>query len=228
MFPYPSGRLHVGHVRNYAIGDVVARYRRARGYNVLHPMGWDAFGLPAENAAIANKVHPADWTFENIRVMREQLRLIGLSYDWDREIATCTPEYYRHEQKMFLDFLKAGLAYRKESWVNWDPVEQTVLANEQVIDGRGWRSGAPVEKRQLTQWFLRITEYADDLLDGLAGLERWPERVRLMQEKWIGRSVGATRRDRKSVGEGKSVVVGVSLGGWRVIQKKKDKTSSGT
>ncbi|HET8727910.1 MAG TPA: leucine--tRNA ligase [Alphaproteobacteria bacterium] len=196
MFPYPSGRLHVGHVRNYAIGDVVARYRRAKGFNVLHPMGWDAFGLPAENAAIANKVHPAEWTFENIRVMGDQLRLIGLSYDWDREIATCTPEYYRHEQKMFLDFLKAGLAYRKESWVNWDPVENTVLANEQVIEGRGWRSGALVEKRQLTQWFLRITEYADELLDGLKTLDRWPERVRLMQENWIGRSVGATMRFR--------------------------------
>ncbi|MEO3434918.1 leucine--tRNA ligase [Inquilinus sp. CAU 1745] len=194
MFPYPSGRLHVGHVRNYAIGDVVARYRRAKGFNVLHPMGWDAFGLPAENAAIANKVHPADWTFENIRVMREQLKLIGLSYDWDREVATCTPDYYRHEQRMFLDFLKAGLAYRKESWVNWDPVENTVLANEQVIEGRGWRSGALVEKRQLTQWFLRITEYADELIDALKGLDRWPERVRLMQENWIGRSVGATVR----------------------------------
>ena len=196
MFPYPSGRLHVGHVRNYAIGDVVARYRRARGYNVLHPMGWDAFGLPAENAAIANKVHPADWTFQNIRVMRDQLRLIGLSYDWSREVATCTPEYYRHEQKMFLDFYKAGLAYRKESWVNWDPVENTVLANEQVIDGRGWRSGALVEKHQLTQWFLRITKFADELLDGLKQLDRWPERVRLMQENWIGRSVGATMRFR--------------------------------
>jgi len=191
MFPYPSGKLHVGHVRNYTMGDMVARYKRAQGFNVLHPMGWDAFGLPAENAAIASKVHPAQWTYANIATMREQLKRMGLSYDWDREIATCHPEYYRHEQKMFLDFLKAGLAYRRESWVNWDPVENTVLANEQVIDGRGWRSGALVEKRLLSQWFLRITHYADDLLDALKTLERWPERVRLMQENWIGRSEGA-------------------------------------
>jgi len=194
MFPYPSGRLHVGHVRNYTMGDLVARYKRARGFNVLHPMGWDAFGLPAENAAIASKVHPATWTYENIRVMREQLRLMGLAYDWDREIATCHPDYYRHEQKMFLDFLEAGLAYRKESLVNWDPVENTVLANEQVIDGRGWRSGAPVERRRLSQWFFRITAFADDLLAAIATLERWPERVRLMQEHWIGRSEGARFR----------------------------------
>ncbi len=191
MFPYPSGKLHVGHVRNYTMGDMVARYRRAQGYNVMHPMGWDAFGLPAENAAIASKVHPADWTYQNIATMRAQLKQMGLAYDWDREVATCHPGYYRHEQKMFLDFLKAGLAYRKESWVNWDPIENTVLANEQVIDGRGWRSGAPVEKRLLSQWFLRITAYSDDLLDALSGLERWPERVRLMQENWIGRSDGA-------------------------------------
>ncbi len=194
MFPYPSGRLHVGHVRNYAIGDVIARYKRAQGFNVLHPMGWDAFGLPAENAALAGGVHPADWTFENIRVMGEQLRLIGLSYDWDREIATCTPDYYRHEQKMFLDFLEAGLAYRKESVVNWDPVEHTVLANEQVIDGRGWRSGALVEQRRLPQWFLAITRYADSLLEALETLDRWPDRVRLMQQNWIGRSEGALMR----------------------------------
>ncbi|WP_096703037.1 leucine--tRNA ligase [Magnetospirillum sp. 15-1] len=191
MFPYPSGRIHMGHVRNYTLGDVVARYKRARGFNVLHPMGWDAFGLPAENAAIQNNVHPAKWTRENIAAMREQLKSMGLSYDWRREVATCEPEYYRHEQKMFLDFLKAGLVYRKESWVNWDPVENTVLANEQVIDGRGWRSGALVEKRLLSQWFLKITHYAQDLLDSLATLERWPERVRLMQENWIGRSEGA-------------------------------------
>ncbi len=191
MFPYPSGKLHVGHVRNYTMGDMVARYKRARGYNVLHPMGWDAFGLPAENAAMASKVHPAEWTYANIAAMREQLKRMGLSYDWSREVATCHPEYYRHEQKMFLDFLAAGLAYRKESWVNWDPAEHTVLANEQVIDGRGWRSGALVEKRLLSQWFLRITRYADDLLDALKTLERWPERVRLMQENWIGRSEGA-------------------------------------
>ncbi len=191
MFPYPSGKLHVGHVRNYTMGDLVARYRRARGFNVLHPMGWDAFGLPAENAAIAGNAHPAAWTSENIRAMRDQLQRMGFAYDWSREIATCHPEYYRHEQKMFLDFLSADLAYRKESWVNWDPVENTVLANEQVIDGRGWRSGAIVEKRLLAQWFLRITTFSDELLDALKTLERWPERVRLMQEKWIGRSEGA-------------------------------------
>jgi leucyl-tRNA synthetase len=191
MFPYPSGKLHVGHVRNYTMGDLVARYRRAQGFNVLHPMGWDAFGLPAENAAIDAKVHPADWTRDNIRTMRTQLQRMGFGYDWTREIAACHPEYYRHEQKMFLDFLAAGLAYRKESWVNWDPVENTVLANEQVIDGRGWRSDALVEKRLLAQWFLRITAFADELLDALKTLDRWPERVRLMQEKWIGRSEGA-------------------------------------
>ena len=191
MFPYPSGRIHMGHVRNYALGDVVARYKRARGFNVLHPMGWAAFGLPAENAAIENKVHPAAWTRDNIAAMRRQLKRMGLSYDWGRELSTCEPEYYRHEQKMFLDFLKHDLVYRKESWVNWDPVENTVLANEQVIEGRGWRSGAPVEKRLLSQWFLRITAFSDDLLDALKTLERWPERVRLMQENWIGRSEGA-------------------------------------
>ncbi|MGB8182709.1 MAG: leucine--tRNA ligase [Stellaceae bacterium] len=191
MFPYPSGKLHVGHVRNYTMGDVVARYKRAQGFNVLHPMGWDAFGLPAENAAMASGKHPRDWTLANIAVMREQLKRMGIAYDWRREIATCHPDYYQHEQKMFLDFLAAGLAYRKESWVNWDPVENTVLANEQVIDGRGWRSGAPVEKRLLSQWFLKITEFAAELLDGLATLDRWPERVKLMQENWIGRSEGA-------------------------------------
>lgn len=191
MFPYPSGRIHMGHVRNYTLGDVVARHKRASGFNVLHPMGWDAFGLPAENAAIERNVHPAKWTRENIAAMREQLKSMGLSYDWSREIATCEPEYYKHEQRMFLDFLKAGLVYRKESWVNWDPVENTVLANEQVIDGRGWRSGALVEKRLLSQWFLKITAFADDLLDSLKTLERWPDRVRIMQENWIGRSEGA-------------------------------------
>ncbi|MCI0430155.1 MAG: leucine--tRNA ligase, partial [Rhodospirillales bacterium] len=191
MFPYPSGRIHMGHVRNYTLGDVVARYKRARGFAVLHPMGWDAFGLPAENAAIASGVHPAEWTRANIRTMRAQLKSMGLSLDWDREIATCHPDYYRHEQKMFLDFLKAGLAYRRESWVNWDPVDQTVLANEQVIDGRGWRSGAPVERRLLAQWFLRITHFSEELLAALPTLERWPAKVRLMQENWIGRSEGA-------------------------------------
>ncbi|HYH22577.1 MAG TPA: leucine--tRNA ligase [Azospirillum sp.] len=194
MFPYPSGRIHMGHVRNYTIGDVIARYKRSKGFNVLHPMGWDAFGLPAENAALEKGVHPAKWTRENIAAMRAQLKSMGLSVDWDREIATCDVEYYRHEQKMFLDFYKAGLAYRKESWVNWDPVDNTVLANEQVIDGRGWRTGALVEKRKLSQWFLKITHFADDLLKGIEELDRWPERVRLMQENWIGKSTGVRFR----------------------------------
>ncbi|MEC8551501.1 MAG: class I tRNA ligase family protein, partial [Pseudomonadota bacterium] len=194
MFPYPSGRIHMGHVRNYALGDVVARYRRARGFNVLHPMGWDAFGLPAENAAMERGVHPGHWTTENIAAMRTQLRGMGLSYDWDRELATCTPDYYRHEQRMFLKFLEKGLAYRKESWVNWDPVENTVLANEQVVDGRGWRSGAAVERRRLSQWFLKITDFADELLAAIETLDRWPDRVRLMQQNWIGRSEGARVR----------------------------------
>jgi leucyl-tRNA synthetase len=191
MFPYPSGHIHVGHVRVYTLGDVIARFKRAQGYAVLHPMGWDAFGLPAENAAIENKVHPAKWTYENIDHMRGQLKSMGLSIDWTREVTTCDPDYYRHEQKMFLDFLSAGLAYRRESWVNWDPVDQTVLANEQVIDGKGWRSGAEVEKRKLNQWFLKITAFADSLLEELAQLDGWPERVRTMQENWIGRSEGA-------------------------------------
>lgn len=191
MFPYPSGRIHMGHVRNYTMGDVVARYKRARGFNVLHPMGWDAFGLPAENAAMEKKVHPAHWTFQNIAVMREQLQGMGLSIDWAREIATCHPGYYQHQQRIFLDFLDQDLVYRKESLVNWDPVDQTVLANEQVIEGRGWRSGAIVEKRNLSQWFFKITDYADDLLESLEGLTRWPEKVRIMQNNWIGKSEGA-------------------------------------
>ncbi|HEX9321024.1 MAG TPA: leucine--tRNA ligase [Xanthobacteraceae bacterium] len=190
MFPYPSGRIHMGHVRNYAMGDVVARYMRARGFNVLHPMGWDAFGMPAENAAMANKVHPRRWTYANIDAMRSQLKSMGLSLDWTRELATCDPAYYKHQQKMFLDFLRAGLVERKQSKVNWDPVDQTVLANEQVIDGRGWRSGAPVEQRELTQWFFKITAFSDDLLAALEKLERWPEKVRVMQQNWIGRSEG--------------------------------------
>src|SRR5215468_4285236 len=194
MFPYPSGRIHMGHVRNYAMGDVVARYRRARGYNVLHPMGWDAFGMPAENAAIQNNTHPANWTYANIDAMRAQLQSMGLSLDWSREIATCDPSYYKHQQKLFLDFLAAGLVARKQSKVNWDPVDQTVLANEQVIDGRGWRSGAVVEQRELTQWFLKITDYSQELLDALDTLDRWPEKVRLMQKNWIGRSEGLTIR----------------------------------
>ncbi len=190
MFPYPSGRIHMGHVRNYTMGDVVARFKRAMGNAVLHPMGWDAFGMPAENAAIDRKVHPKAWTYDNIAAMKKQLKSMGLSLDWARELATCDPAYYKHQQKMFLDFLKAGLVERKQSKVNWDPVDHTVLANEQVIDGRGWRSGAPVEQRELTQWFFKISDYSEDLLTALDTLERWPEKVRLMQKNWIGRSEG--------------------------------------
>ena len=190
MFPYPSGKIHMGHVRNYAMGDVVARYKIAQGFNVLHPMGWDAFGMPAENAAMERNTHPATWTYANIDAMRTQLQAMGLAIDWSREIATCDPDYYQHEQAMFLDFLENGYAYRKEASVNWDPVDQTVLANEQVIDGKGWRSGAVVEKRKLSQWFLSISDMADDLLQGLETLPRWPEKVRTMQTNWIGRSKG--------------------------------------
>ena len=190
MFPYPSGRIHMGHVRNYAMGDVVARYKRAKGFAVLHPMGWDAFGLPAENAAKQKNVHPREWTYANIAAMRTQLQSMGLSLDWSRELATCDPSYYRHQQKMFLDFLKAGLVDRKTAKVNWDPVDETVLANEQVIDGKGWRSGAPVEIRELTQWFFKITTFGQELHDALEGLTRWPDKVRLMQKNWIGRSEG--------------------------------------
>jgi len=194
MFPYPSGRIHMGHVRNYAMGDVVARYKRARGYNVLHPMGWDAFGMPAENAAMERGVHPASWTYQNIGSMKSQLKAMGLSLDWSREFATCDVEYYQHQQHLFLDFLEKGLVYRKQSKVNWDPVDNTVLANEQVIDGRGWRSGALVEQRELTQWFFKITDFSQDLLDALDTLDQWPEKVRLMQKNWIGRSEGLTIR----------------------------------
>ncbi|NNH32929.1 leucine--tRNA ligase, partial [Rhizobium sp. SEMIA 4085] len=190
MFPYPSGRIHMGHVRNYAMGDVVARYKRARGFNVLHPMGWDAFGMPAENAAMERGVHPASWTYQNIDSMKSQLKAMGLSLDWSREFATCDVEYYQHQQHLFLDFLEKGLVYRKQSKVNWDPVDNTVLANEQVIDGRGWRSGALVEQRELTQWFFKITDFSQDLLDALDTLDQWPEKVRLMQKNWIGRSEG--------------------------------------
>ncbi|HET6321346.1 MAG TPA: leucine--tRNA ligase, partial [Hyphomicrobium sp.] len=209
MFPYPSGRIHVGHSRNYTMGDVFARYKRAKGFNVLHPMGWDAFGMPAENAAMERKVHPAEWTYENIATMRRQLKSMGFSLDWSREIATCSPDYYRHQQKLFLDFLKKGLAYRKSSKVNWDPVDHTVLANEQVIDGRGWRSGALVEQRELTQWFFKITAYADELLEALQTLDKWPEKVRLMQANWIGRSQGMLVRfglDKKTAPEGQGEV----------------------
>ncbi|WP_374515807.1 leucine--tRNA ligase [Brevundimonas sp.] len=191
MFPYPSGNIHMGHARNYVMGDVVARSRRAQGFDVLHPMGWDAFGLPAENAAIERGVHPGDWTWSNIAAMRDQLKLLGLSLDWSREFATCDPAYYGKQQAWFLELFRRGLVYRKDSVVNWDPVDNTVLANEQVVDGRGWRSGAVVEKRKLNQWFLRITDYADELIEGLKELEgRWPDKVRLMQENWIGRSKG--------------------------------------
>ena len=194
MFPYPSGRIHMGHVRNYAMGDLVARFKRARGFNVLHPMGWDAFGMPAENAAMERGIHPKGWTYDNIANMRSELKRLGLSIDWTREFATCDPAYYGKQQKWFLDLLKHDLVYRKESQVNWDPVDMTVLANEQVIEGRGWRSGAVVEKKKLTQWFMRITRFADDLLGGLDTLERWPDKVRLMQANWIGKSRGLRMR----------------------------------
>jgi len=190
MFPYPSGRIHMGHVRNYTMGDVLARYRRMKGMEVLHPMGWDAFGMPAENAAMEKQVHPGGWTRANIATMKAQLKRLGFALDWSRELATCEPDYYGHEQALFLDMLAAGLVYRKESSVNWDPVDMTVLANEQVIDGRGWRSGALVEKRKLSQWFLKITQFADELLEGVKALEHWPDKVKLMQENWIGKSQG--------------------------------------
>ncbi len=190
MFPYPSGRIHMGHVRNYTMGDVLARYKAMTGHAVLHPMGWDSFGMPAENAAMEKKVHPGNWTRQNIEAMKKQLKRLGLAIDWSRELSTCEPDYYGHEQALFLDFYKAGLVYRKESEVNWDPVDMTVLANEQVIDGRGWRSGALVERKKLNQWFLKITDFAEELLEGLDGLEHWPEKVRLMQENWIGKSKG--------------------------------------
>lgn len=190
MFPYPSGRIHIGHVRNYTMGDVLARYKKMTGHEVLHPMGWDAFGMPAENAAMEKGVHPGGWTRDNIANMKAQLKRLGFAIDWTRELATCEPEYYGHEQALFLKLYAAGLVYRKESAVNWDPVDMTVLANEQVIDGKGWRSGAPVERRKLSQWFLKITDFADELLEGLGTLDQWPDKVRLMQENWIGRSKG--------------------------------------
>ncbi len=190
MFPYPSGRIHIGHVRNYTMGDVIARYKRATGHSVLHPMGWDAFGMPAENAAMASGGHPRDWTYGNIDTMREQLKPLGLSIDWSREFATCDPEYYGQQQSMFIDFMEKGLAYRKSATVNWDPVDMTVLANEQVIDGKGWRSGADVERRELTQWFFRISDFSEELLDAIDGLDDWPAKVKLMQQNWIGKSRG--------------------------------------
>ncbi|HEX7694174.1 MAG TPA: leucine--tRNA ligase [Sphingomonas sp.] len=205
MFPYPSGRIHMGHVRNYTMGDVLARYRRMKGMEVLHPMGWDAFGMPAENAAMEKHVHPGGWTRQNIATMKAQLKRLGFALDWSRELATCEPDYYGHEQALFLDMLAAGLVYRRESAVNWDPVDMTVLANEQVIDGRGWRSGALVEKRKLNQWFLKITQFADELLEGLKTLDHWPDKVRLMQENWIGKSQGL--QFRWSLSDGGSVEV---------------------
>jgi len=190
MFPYPSGKIHMGHVRNYTIGDVLARVKLMQGYNVLHPMGWDSFGLPAENAAIENNLHPKTWTETNISVMKNQLKKIGLSVDWDREISTCSEEYYKHQQLFFLELYEKGLVYRKENYVNWDPVEQTVLANEQVIDGKGWRSGASVERKKLNQWFFNISKFSEELLEGLDELKNWPDKVKTMQKNWIGKSFG--------------------------------------
>src|SRR3954447_1482014 len=190
MLPYPSGKLHMGHVRNYTINDVMYRYQRMNGYNALMPMGWDAFGMPAENAAMANNVPPAKWTYDNIAYMKKQMQSMGLAIDWTREVATCSPDYYKWNQWLFLKMLEKGIAYKKTGTVNWDPVDQTVLANEQVIDGRGWRSGALVEKREIPQWFLRITDYAQELLDGLDALPGWPDSVKTMQRNWIGRSEG--------------------------------------
>jgi len=190
MFPYPSGKIHMGHVRNYTIGDVLARYKKLRGFNVLHPMGWDSFGLPAENAARENNLHPKDWTKKNIETMKKQLKLLGLSLDWDREISTCDPEYYKHQQEFFLELFEKNLVYKKDTYVNWDPAEQTVLANEQVINGKGWRSGTVVERKKLSQWFFNIKKFSQSLLDELQNLKNWPEKVKLMQKNWIGKSYG--------------------------------------
>jgi leucyl-tRNA synthetase len=190
MFPYPSGKIHMGHVRNYTIGDVLARYKKLQGFNVLHPMGWDSFGMPAENAAKQNNLNPKDWTEKNIETMKSQLKLLGLSVDWDREISTCSPDYYKHQQKIFLDLYDKGLVYRKESYVNWDPVDQTVLANEQVIDGKGWRSGAIVQRKKLNQWFFKISKFSNELLEDLNLLNDWPNKVKVMQKNWIGKSTG--------------------------------------
>ena len=191
MFPYPSGKIHMGHVRNYTLGDVVARYKKLKGFNVMHPMGWDAFGLPAENAAITEKKSPEDWTYKNIKTMKSQLKSMGFSFDWRKELATCHPDYYKHEQEFFIEMFKNGLAYKKESEVNWDPVDKTVLANEQVIDGRGWRSGVEVEKKYLSQWFLKTSKYSNELLTELDNLNEWPDKVKTMQKNWIGKSEGA-------------------------------------
>ena len=190
MFPYPSGKIHMGHVRNYTIGDVLARYKSLQGFNVLHPMGWDSFGMPAENAARQNNLNPKDWTEKNIQTMKNQLKKLGLSIDWDREISTCSSDYYKHQQKIFLDLYDKGLVYRKESYVNWDPIDNTVLANEQVVEGRGWRSGAIVERKKLNQWFFKISHFSEELLNDLNQLKDWPEKVKTMQKNWIGKSFG--------------------------------------
>ena len=190
MFPYPSGKIHMGHVRNYTIGDVLARYKRMQNYNVLHPMGWDSFGMPAENAARQNNLDPKEWTEKNIASMKSQLKRLGLSIDWSRELSTCSPEYYKHQQEFFLELYEKGLVYRKENYVNWDPVDQTVLANEQVIDGKGWRSGAHVERKKLNQWFFSISKFSEELLSGLDDLDEWPNKVKIMQKNWIGKSLG--------------------------------------
>ena len=191
MFPYPSGNIHMGHVRNYVIGDICARYHKLKGDAVIHPMGWDAFGLPAENAAIQYQTHPSDWTNQNIQQMKKQLSQLDLDLDWDRELATCNKDYYKHQQELFIDLYNSGLAYKKDALVNWDPIDQTVLANEQVIDGKGWRTGAIVEQKVLSQWFFKITKYAEELLTDLDGLKLWPEKVKVMQKNWIGKSLGA-------------------------------------
>ena len=191
MFPYPSGNIHMGHVRNYVIGDICARYHRLKGDEVIHPMGWDAFGLPAENAAIQFDTHPQDWTLDNIQNMKDQLKKLDLDLDWEKELATCNEDYYQYQQELFIDLYNAGLAYKKDALVNWDPEDQTVLANEQVIDGKGWRTGATVEKKVLSQWFFKITNYADELLNDLDKLTLWPEKVKTMQRNWIGKSAGA-------------------------------------
>ena len=190
MFPYPSGKIHMGHVRNYTIGDVLSRFKSLQGYNVLHPMGWDSFGMPAENAARQNNLDPKSWTEKNILTMKTQLKQLGLSIDWEREISTCSEEYYKHQQKFFLELLEKELVYRKENYVNWDPIDETVLANEQVIDGKGWRSGAVVERKKLSQWFFNISKFSQELLDGLNKLEKWPNKVKIMQKNWIGKSFG--------------------------------------
>ena len=190
MFPYPSGKIHMGHVRNYTIGDVLARYKSLQGYNVLHPMGWDSFGMPAENAARQNNLDPKEWTEKNIYTMKSQLKKLGLSIDWSREISTCSQDYYKYQQQFFLELYDKGLIYRKENYVNWDPIDETVLANEQVIDGKGWRSGAAVQRKKLNQWFFSISKFSEDLLEGLDHLNEWPNKVKVMQKNWIGKSFG--------------------------------------